>query len=300
MKFGAYLIESPREAEERSAPIASPDFLAEYARHAEAVGFDSIWFPDHVVIPAEYESKYPYQQYEGGGFKRYPWDETAFPEPTALLAYVAAVTTRIKLRTGVIIITERNPVLFAKQIATIDALSGGRVELGIGLGWLKEEYEALGIPWEGRGRRCSEYMEAMRALWTQEEATYHGKTVSFDRIRCTPKPAQAGGIPLIIGGHSPASAKRAGRLADGFLPLGFEGGERDYLIDVMREAAREAGRDPGSIELSSGAGAPNYEVARAMEDAGFEHLFFTITAPTIEGAKAALEQAAEDVLRRFK
>ena len=299
MKVGAYLIEAPREAETGAATIASPGFLREFARTAEAAGFASIWFPDHVVMPASYESRYPYQAYEGDEFKRYPYDTTAFPEPFTALAYVAGATERILLRTGVLILPERNPVLFAKQLATLDALSGGRVELGIGIGWLREEFEALGVPWRNRGRRTDECMEAMRALWTEDVASYHGETVSFDRIRCVPKPVRPGGIPLIVGGHTEAAARRAGRLGDGFIPSGFSGDERaDELIGIMREAAREAGRDPDALELCAGAPA-DLDAIQGMAARGVDHVYIVVAEPTLEAAQAKLRDIGEQVIARL-
>ena len=298
MKLGIYLIEGPREQDVASASIASVEFLRPVARLAEELGFDSIWFPDHVVMPAEYESRYPYQPYEGESFKRYPWDMTAFPEPFTSMAYVAGATERLLLRTGVLILPERNPVLFAKQLATLDALSGGRVELGIGIGWLREEFEALGIPWRNRGRRMDECIEAMRALWTQEEASYHGEMVSFDRIRCTPRPSRPGGIPLIMGGHSEAAARRAGRLCDGFIPIGFEQQSNGFeLIEVMRDAALEAGRDPDSLELCAGAPA-DIEVIKELEARGIDHVYMQVVQPTLEGTLARVREIGEQVVAR--
>ena len=296
MKVGAYLIEAPREADGATAPIASPSFLREFARTAEATGFDSIWFPDHVVMPVSYESRYPYQPYEGDEFKRYPYDTTAFPEPFTALAFVAGATERILLRTGVLILPERNPVLFAKQLATLDALSGGRLELGIGIGWLREEFEALGVPWRNRGRRTDEYIEAMRALWTQEVASYHGETVSFEGIRCSPKPTRPGGVPLIVGGHTEAAARRAGRLGDGFIPSRFSGDEQaERLVELMREAAREAGRDPEALEVCSGVAA-DLEAIQAMAERGVDHVYIVVGEPSLEAAQARLHEISEQVI----
>ena len=311
MQFGAYLIEPPTHSylapntqtfEAGSGqPIASPSYLREFARHAEQLGFDAIWFPDHVVMPAEYGSRYPYQGYEGGGFRRYPFDETAFPEPLTALAYVAGATDRIRLRTGVMILPERNPVLLAKQLATLDALSGGRVGLGIGIGWLREEFEALGVPWANRGRRCDEYIEAMRALWTQEVASYRGETVAFDRIRCEPKPAQPGGIPLIMGGHSEAAARRAGRLCQGYAPLGFHGATDGWEhVGAMRRAAEEAGRDPDAIELAAGGAGADVDYTEQLAERGVDHVFIPSYRPDLGEAKRGLEEIAETLFPRFR
>ena len=233
MRFGLFLIESPhrahvgpsgREAEaDSSASLTSPRYLGGVARAAEEIGFDLLTFPEHVVLPTQYQSRYPYQQYQGDDFKRYPYDETSFPEPITALTFVAAVTERIRLGTSVLILPQRNPVVLAKQLATLDALSEGRLAVTVGIGWFREEFEAIGAPWPARGRRADEYIEAMRALWRDEVASYEGETVRFDRIRCLPKPWRPEGPEIYVGGHSEAAARRAGRLGDGFMPLGFGG-----------------------------------------------------------------------------
>ncbi len=311
MRFSLFMIESPYRPHagpsgsrlgEGAAPAAgltSPHYLSAVARYAEEVGFDGMVFPEHVVLPVEYGSYYPYQQYEGDEFKRYPFDETIFPEPLAALAFVAAVTSRLRLGTSVLILPQRNPVVLAKQLATIDALSEGRVQLAIGLGWLREEFEAIGVPWKGRARRADEYIQAMRALWTQAEATFQGETVSFERIRCLPKPARAEGIPIIVGGHSEGAARRAGRLGDGFMPLGYRGADHTPLIEQMREAAREAGRDPDAIEIHSGA-SPDLEEVQRLADSGVAEVHFVLSAPDLETAKRELERTANVVIARVR
>ena len=311
MKFGAYLINPPnlpyaaggRSTEEvggEAASVTSPGYLRDCARYVEELGFDSIWFPDHVVIPASYSSRYPYQEYEGGEYRRYPFDETAFPEPMTALAYVAGATDRIKLRTGVLILPERNPVLLAKELGTLDALSGGRLELGIGIGWLREEFEALGISWPNRGRRCDEYIEAMREIWNNDVASYDGEFVSFSEIRCDPKPVQPGGVPLIVGGHTEAAARRAGRYGDGYLPLGYHSASDGFeFMDAMREAAEQAGRDPDAIELSAG-GAADPDYLEQLAEAGIDHVFIQAYQPTIEAVKDGLQQIAEDIIPKFR
>ena len=312
MKFGAYLIEPPTqsylapntqtfEAAQGGTPVASPGYLRDFAQYAEQLGFDSIWFPDHVILPASYESRYPYQHYEGGQFERYPFDETPFPEPLTALSYIAGATDQIKLRTGMMILPERNPVLLAKQLGTLDALSGGRVELGIGLGWLREEYEALGVPWERRGKRCDEYIEAMRVLWRDEVASYHGETVSFENIRCAPKPLQPNGIPITVGGHSAAAARRAGRLGDGYAPLGYHSETDGWeFVEVMREAAEQAGRDPDAIEIVAGGAGPDVEYTEQLAEHGVDHVFIPCYQPNLDEAKSGLEEIASTLFSRFQ
>jgi len=184
---------------------------ARVARAAEAAGFDSVLAIDHVVLPQHYESIYPYS---ANG--RMPAANTApYVDPLIWMAFAAAATSTIKLMTGVIILPQREPLALAKQVATLDFMSGGRIELGIGVGWLKEEFAAIGVPFEKRGKRADEYIGAMRALWASDGASYHGEFVNFDKVNSNPKPVR-GDVPIIVGGHSEAAARRAGRLGQGF------------------------------------------------------------------------------------
>jgi probable F420-dependent oxidoreductase len=312
MRFALFMIESPyrphvgpsgsQHSGEPTAALTDPTYLAGVAQYAEELGFGAMLFPEHVVLPVEYESRYPYQPYEEGAFKRYPFDMTTFPEPMTALAFVAAVTTRIRLGTSVLILPQRNPVILAKQIATLDALSRGRVSLAVGVGWFREEFEAIGAPWARRGRRADEYMQAMRTLWRDEEATFEGETVRFHRIRCLPKPAQPGGVPLIVGGHSEAAARRAGILGDGYMPIVFAGAGGDQsdtmrLIDVMRSAAKEAGRDPAALEVWTG-GPPERAAVERLEAAGVTQMHFPFSEPDLDSAKRRLEQIAAAVIAR--
>jgi probable F420-dependent oxidoreductase len=167
------------------------------------------------------------------------------------MAAMAAVTEKLRFLTGVIILPLRNPLVLAKQVATLDHMSGGRIELGIGVGWLKEEFEALGVPFEKRGKRSDEYIAAMRKLWAEDGASFAGEFVNFHEVSSNPKPMR-GGVPIVIGGHSEAAARRAGRLGDGFFPS--IGTQVDILplFDVVRRSAEAAGRDPQSIEIMAG------------------------------------------------
>jgi len=225
-----------------------PDFAgaARLAQLAEAAGFDSVLAVDHVVFPDNYTSTYPYS-----ATGRLPVGRSgAFPDPLIWIAYAAAVTTRLRFLTGVVILPQRDPLVLAKQVATLDYMSGGRFELGIGVGWLKEEFLALGVPFERRGRRADEYVAAMRALWAQDGATFSGEFVNFKDVSCNPKPF--GRVPIVVGGHSAAAARRAGRLGDGFFPSVGAQVDTFPLFDVARQAAAEAGRDPAAIEMITG------------------------------------------------
>jgi probable F420-dependent oxidoreductase len=217
----------------------------ELAETAEAAGFESLWTAEHVVVPERYESRYPYSP----SGKMTNDNSIPLPDPLVWMSYVAARTERIKLATGILIVPQRNPVVTAKTLATLDAMSGGRLLLGIGVGWLAEEFAALGVPFEDRGPRTDDYIAAMRALWEADgPASHHGPYASFDAIWCRPRPAAPGGkIPVIVGGQTKAAARRAGRLGDGYFPARSQPWD---LIDEMRRAAEAAGRDPASVEVT--------------------------------------------------
>ena len=214
------------------------------AQAAEAAGFESIWTVEHVVVPRDYQSRYPYSPSGrmGSGLEDFP-----VPDPLIWLAYIASATRTIKLGTAILILPQHNPVVTAKAIATLDHMAGsGRVLLGIGVGWLAEEFATLGVPFEDRGPRTDEYVAAMRVLWSQECASYKGRFVSFDHVFCRPLPVDRR-LPIIVGGDSKAAARRAGRLGDGYFPAR---GAPTELFDEMRRAAVEAGRDPAQIEIT--------------------------------------------------
>jgi probable F420-dependent oxidoreductase len=227
----------------------------ELAQAAEAAGFDSIWTVEHVVVPHGYQSRYPYSPSGrmGSGLEDYP-----IPDPLIWLAYVASATRTIKLGTAILILPQRNPVVTAKAAATLDHLAGGgRVLLGIGVGWLAEEFSALGQPFADRGERTDEYVAAMRALWSQECATFKGRFISFDQVFCRPRPPERR-IPIVVGGDTPAAARRAGRLGDGYFPARAPS---PGLLGEMRRAAEAAGRDPGAIEITVAAPPDSAEIA---------------------------------------
>src|SRR5207302_4001813 len=223
---------------------ASGPAAVELAQAAEAAGFDSIWTVEHVVVPHAYQSRYPYSPTGrmGPGLEDFP-----IPDPLIWLAYVASATRTLGLGTAILILPQRNPVVTAKAVATLDHLAGaGRVLLGIGVGWLAEEFATLGVPFADRGARTDEYVAAMRALWGQERASFTGRFVSFSEVFCRPLPADRK-IPIIVGGDTRAAARRAGRLGDGYFPAR---GASPELLDEMRRAAEEAGRNPAEIEIT--------------------------------------------------
>jgi probable F420-dependent oxidoreductase len=259
----------------------------ELAQAAEAAGFDSIWTVEHVVVPQAYQSRYPYSASGrmGSGLEDFP-----IPDPLIWLAYIASATRTIKLGTAILILPQRNPVVTAKAVATLDHLAGGgRVLLGIGVGWLAEEFAALGLPFADRGPRTDEYVEAMRALWSQECATFKGRFVSFDRVYCRPLPPERR-IPIIVGGDTMAAARRAGRLGDGYFPARAPS---PGLLDEMRRAAEAAGRDPKRIEITVAAPADLSEI-EALAGQGIARV--TVPVSAAAGLPAQVT-TPDDVLR---
>ena len=233
-----------------TGPFATAEGATTIARAAEEAGFESIWTVEHVVVPAGYESTYPYSR-----TGRMPGPETTpIADPLIWLTWAAAHTTTLHVGTGILILPQRNPVVLAKACATLDVLSGGRLRLGVGVGWLEEEFTVIGVPFEGRGRRAEEYVAAMRALWDDESASYAGAHVAFTDAISRPAPVH-GRVPVIVGGHSDAAARRAGRIGDGFFPGKGDNARLAELFTIMRQAAEDAGRDPAAIECTVGGGA---------------------------------------------
>lgn len=277
-----------------SGPFSRPELLAHLAKTAEERGFESLWTVEHVVIPHNYQTPYPYSR-DGkipGG------EDVAIPDPLLPLAYAAAVTSRIRLATGILILPQRHPLYVAKEVATLDLLSHGRVMLGIGSGWLKEEFEALGLDFHMRGARTDEAIAAMRALWRDGTSTFHGKHFDFYDVKSFPKPAQTGGVPIHIGGHSPAAARRAGRFGDGFFPAIGEVDKLKDLFAIMRDEAQKAGRDPASIELSSG-GRANVDTINRLRDIGVSRVVIPPPAFDAEGLTRGLDKLANEVLAKL-
>jgi len=228
-----------------TGPFAIDTSLAEELVLAgEAAGFESAWTVEHTVVPSGYESAYPYSP-DGkmaGGV-----EDMLMPDPLMWMAYMAGITSTIKFATGILIVPQHNPVVAAKQIATLDYMSGGRVLIGIGVGWMREEFDAIGVPFDDRGRRTDEYVAAMRELWTSDRPTFHGEFVNFDAAYCRPQPVQDS-VPIIVGGDSKVAARRAGRLGDGYFPAR---GAPAELLDLARATAVEHGRNPDDLELTT-------------------------------------------------
>lgn len=229
---------------------ADPAWISSWTAHVESCGFESVVVVEHSVVVRSYDSTYPYDPSGRMDLA----DDVDVPDPLDLLAFLAGQTTTLGLATGVLVLPNHHPVVLAKRVATLDALSNGRLRLCVGMGWMREEVEACGVDFDTRGRRADEQIQVLRALWTggSEGVDHHGEFFDLERAVCRPRPTRATGVPLHIGGHSKAAARRAGRHGDGLQPLGVAGDELAGLVALMHAEAETAGRDPGSLELSLG------------------------------------------------
>ncbi len=288
MKFGIYFA--------NIGPFGNGPGAAAMAQAAEQAGFESLWTVEHVVVPSGYQSTYPY---DPSGKMPGP-EESPIPDPLVWLSYVAAATSTIRLATGILIVPQRNPVVLAKEVATLDSLSGGRVELGIGVGWLEEEFDAIGVPFDERGKRTDDHIAAMRALWAGDKASHHSEFTNFDDCISLPNPVN-GSVPIHVGGHSDVAARRAGRLGDGFFPGKGDLDELAASYQLARSTAKEHGRDPDGIEFSAGGatfGPGAVDAIKALADIGVDRVM--VPAFAFWGdTPADLATYGEDVISHF-
>ncbi len=273
---------------------ADPDWLVSFAGHLELCGFESIIVAEHTVLLTRYDSVYPYDSSGRVGLTA----DSPIPDPLDLLAFLAGQTRRLGLATGVLVLPNHHPVVLAKRAATVDALSGGRLRLCVGVGWLKEELDACGVDFDSRGRRADEQLAVLRALWADqpEGASHHGEFFGFDDVMCYPKPVTRERLPVHVGGHSRSAARRAGRFGDGFQPLGVTGPKLAALITLMREEASAAGRDPAALEVSLGHLVTKIDAERAagLVDQGADRVVLAMPPTTdIEQAKDILSACAQ-------
>jgi probable F420-dependent oxidoreductase len=227
--------------------MESLENLVGLAQFVESRGFESVWTFEHVMVPVEYESKYPYNKEGkmGGG------SDNPFLDPLIALTAVAAHTSTLRLGTGVNILSQANPLLLAKQAASLDVLSGGRFMLGAGIGWLKEEFDAMGVPFERRGARYDDYVVAMRKVWSGEVVEHQSEFINWTNFQSYPVPVQEGGIPVIIGGSKGKIFERIARLGDGWFAPTNDAAGLAPMLEPLKAACDDVGRDYDSIEITS-------------------------------------------------
>lgn len=274
--------------------------IAALAKRAETIGFDSLWIPEHPVIPSGPLTPFPFAP-------ALPEHYGRWLDPFIALTVAATATTRIKLVTGICLLPERDPLITAKVVATLDYFSGGRVILGVGAGWLKEETEVMGTPFRTRWQRLRESVEAMRMLWTQKEASYSGKLVHFPAVRCEPKPVQSGGPPILLGGHGVKALERIAKTYDGWCPIIDDLHTYKEEVTALRRMTREAGRNPDALQFSPFVDPQNGDLSRdalqALQDTGVTRVVLfsqQIGSEMADGQAAAWIERMAPVVERAK
>jgi probable F420-dependent oxidoreductase len=263
-----------------------------FASNAERLGFSTLWVPEHVVLLDKYASRYPYSE---SGLLPAPTN-APIPDPFLSLAVMASATEKIRLATGICLVPEHNPVVLAKVIATLDWLSEGRFALGVGIGWLQEEFAAIGVPWERRAQRTRECIEAMRRLWGDEISSYSGEFVSFHEVRSYPKPLRGAGVPIIFGGESTPALRRVAEYGAGWFGFNLRPDEAAAKISKLEQLLRTNNRKLSDIELIiSPSGKPiTADDLKRYRDAGVSEVAITSIglARTPEAVAKTLEEGA--------
>jgi probable F420-dependent oxidoreductase len=268
-----------------NGPCAFPQTAAKVARAAEAAGFESLWTGEHVVLPDPQAPPSPAPP------------ELPMLDPTTSLAFVAAHTSKIRLGTGIIILPQRNPLVLAKELASLDVLSNGRLIFGIGVGYLKPEFDAIGVPFDHKGARSEEFLAAMLALWTMPKPEYHGKYVSFAGINAMPRPVQKPHPEIVFGGHSKEAFSRAARLAKGWYGFALDHKATENCIAGVREACKQANRRFDEIEISVTPGIKvDRDAAKRYAELGVHRLILLPRATDEAGVLKTVADAERDLI----
>jgi probable F420-dependent oxidoreductase len=261
------------------------------AKRAEALGFESLWVPEHPLIPVDMKTPFP----SGGPLPEF-YKHTL--DPFVGLAAAAGATEKLVLGTGICLVPERNPLLTAKEVATVDLVSGGRFEFGIGAGWLREESELLGVDFPRRWSQTKEYILAMKALWADDHAGFAGRFITFPEVWCHPKPVQKPHPPILIAGELEKAAERVADYGDGWFPRGravdppaLEAGRKK-----IEGLFKERGRDPGTLTVSLFGAPPDKESNRRFADAGMDRAIHMLPTEGADSIVPRLEQMAADLL----
>ena len=277
--------------------VSRAEQIVAVARKAEDVGIESVWTFEHVVVPVEYESKYPYSP--NGKMGTTP--ETNFVDPLIALAAIATATTKIRLATGVNILSQANPLFLAKQAASLDFVSNGRFMLGVGIGWLKEEFAALGTPFERRGARFDDAIQAMKKVWSEDVVEHQSDFISWSGFKSYPLPVQKPHLPLIIGGTKGKAFERTAKYGDGWFAPTAGPEQLAPMLEELKKACEAVDRDPGTVEISTMwiDVAGGMDVLRRYEDLGVSRLIVPVFALGGGDPMAALEKLGEEVISRI-
>ncbi len=274
---------------------STPELVRAVGREAEDRGFESIWLPEHVVLFDDYGSSYPYSpdgRFPAGG-------DAGMLEPLNALTFLAAVTDRVRLGTGICLVPQRNPVYTAKAVTDLDSLSGGRVEFGVGIGWLREEFEAVGMPFEKRGARTDEHLAVMKTLWCDDVSEFHGEHYDLNPCRMYPKPVQSPHPPIHIGGESDAALRRVARLGQGWFTFNRLPEDLPEPLDRLDAALAEQGRSRDDVTLSVSPYLKPItpDMIEKYAAAGVDRLIVMCLAFDVDTMRAHLDQLEASVLR---
>jgi len=274
--------------------MESLEQLVGMAQFIESLGFESAWTFEHVMVPVEYESKYPYNKEGkmGGG------SDNPFLDPLIALTAMAAHTKTLRLGTGVNILSQANPLLLAKQAASLDVLSGGRFMLGAGIGWLQEEFNAMGVPFERRGARYDDYVVAMRKVWSGEVVEHQSDFLNWTNFQSYPKPVQEGGVPIIIGGSKGKVFERIAKLGDGWFAPTNDAAGLAPMLEPLKSACNDIGRDYDSIEITSmWDNQGGLDAIKAFADIGVSRVLVPLFALG-QDPVAGISKLAEDIVAK--
>ena len=250
------------------SPYSTAEMIQDVARRAEAAGLDSIWMGEHVVLFDEMEFPYP-----GSADGRIPVPKDGgLLDTVATFGLLAGCTRSLRFGTGITLVPQRNPIYTAKEFATLDWLTGGRIDLGIGVGWCKEEVLACGYGWEDRGERCDEFLTLMQKLWTERAVTYVGKHVNVQGARLDPKPIQQPHIPIIVGGHSPRGMRRAAKFGSGWYGFGMNPQMTQEVIADLESALAQQGRTRDGFQIIITPNDADADTIREFADLGVDRL----------------------------
>jgi len=270
----------------------TPDLIADSGRIAEEVGFHSLWVPEHVVFFREYASRYPYSA-DG----RIPGNPDGVMEPLTALTFVAACTERIRLGTGICLVPQRNPIYTAKQVADLDYLSKGRLDFGIGVGWLREEFAALDVPWERRGARTRECIAVMKTLWCDEVSSFHGEFYDLPACLQNPKPAQKPHPPLIFGGESDAALRRVAELGQGWFGYNLTPDQLDANLKRLDTLLEQAGRSRADVKIQvSPRGRYDSDILARFRDSGVDQVVLPLFGRNADRVRQRADSLAADTL----
>lgn len=275
-------------------PFGTPDMIGTVAKAADDLGFYSLWAPEHVVFFEDYESRYPYT--EDGRLRI----RIGGPiDPFAILNYAAAVTKNIRLGTGILLVPQRNPVYTAKEVASLDWLSNGRFDFGVGIGWLKEEFAALDVSWKNRAGRTREYLEVMQQLWSEGVAEYHGEFYDLPACIQHPKPVQQPHPPIIFGGESDAALQRVATQGQGWFGFDLGPEEAKERIATLTKMLETAGRTRSDIQVSVSPlrRAPTPELMEQYAEVGVEQVILPIGGREVADVVGRLEALASELLK---